>query len=115
MIRRAEEMLQEVREKMRGGNGKVEILHIFQRHELGGNARLCAKITLQPGCSIGFHNHDDEEEVFYIIRGKGTVNDDGREEAVEAGDAILTGGGTGHGIANTGDEPLEIMAMILLY
>lgn len=115
MIRRAEEMLQEVRDKMRGGKGKVEILHIFQRHELEGSARLCAKITLQPGCSIGYHTHDDEEEIFYIIRGIGTVNDNGKEDTVRAGDAILTGGGAGHGIANTGDEPLEIMATILLY
>ncbi len=115
MIRRSEEMLQEIREQMRGGSGRVEILHVFQRHELGGNARLCAKITLQPGCSIGFHNHDDEEEIYYIMRGTGTVNDDGHEAVVKAGDAVLTGDGAGHSIANTGDEPLEIMAVILLY
>ncbi|NMB46590.1 MAG: cupin domain-containing protein [Firmicutes bacterium] len=115
MIRRADEMLQEIRERMRDGNGKVEILHIFQRHELGGKARLCAKIILQPGCSIGYHTHHDEEEIFYIIRGTGTVNDNGKEDIVRVGDAILTGGGAGHGIANTGNEPLEIMATILLY
>lgn len=115
MIRRSEEMLQEIREHMRDGSGKVEISHIFQHHELGGKARLCAKITLQPGCSIGFHNHDEEEEIYYIMRGTGTVNDDGREAVVTAGDAVLTGDGAGHSIANTGDEPLEIMAVILLY
>ena len=115
MIRRADEMVKEVRERMRGGEGSVEMLHIFKKDELKGRARLFAKITLQPGCSIGFHNHDDEEELFYILRGTGTVNDDGKEEIVRAGDAILTGDGAGHSIANTGDEPLEIMATILLY
>ena len=69
VIRRAEDMVKEVREKMRGGEGTVELLHIFRKDELKGRARLFAKITLQPGCSIGFHNHDDEEELFYILRG----------------------------------------------
>ncbi len=115
MIRRAGDMLQEFRENMRGGSGKVEILHVFQHHELGGNARLCAKIILQPGCSIGFHTHDQEEEIYYIIRGTGLVNDNGKEAVVKAGDAVLTGDGAGHSIANTGDEPLEIMAIILLW
>ncbi|MGI6567675.1 MAG: cupin domain-containing protein [Limnochordia bacterium] len=115
VIRRAEDMVKEVREKMRGGEGTVELLHIFRKDELKGRARLFAKITLQPGCSIGFHNHDDEEELFYILRGTGTVNDDGKEAVVRTGDAILTGDGAGHEIANTGDEPLEIMATILLY
>ncbi|HHV93996.1 MAG TPA: cupin domain-containing protein [Firmicutes bacterium] len=115
MIRRAGEMVKEVRERMRGGEGSVELLHVFKKDELKGRARLFAKITLQPGCSIGFHEHIDEEELFYILRGTGTVNDAGKEEVVKAGDAILTGGGAGHSIANTGDEPLEIMAAILLY
>ncbi|NLK09109.1 MAG: cupin domain-containing protein [Firmicutes bacterium] len=115
MIKRAEEMVREIRENMRDGSGSVEILHIFQGHELKGRARLCAKITLEPGCSIGFHHHDDEEEIFYIIRGKGIVDDDGNKVEVAAGDAVLTGGGRGHAIANNGSESLEIMAVILTY
>lgn len=108
-------MVKEMRENMRGGKGSVEILHIFQKDELGGKARLHAKITLQPGCSIGFHTHEEEEEIFYIIRGTGTVDDNGKKETVTAGDAVLTGGGAGHAIENTGQEPLEMVATILLY
>ena len=115
MIRRSHEMLQEVRENMRGGTGQVEFMHIFQENELGGDARLCAKITLPPGSSIGFHNHDDEEEIYYILKGTATVDDNGEKAELKPGDAVLTGGGNGHSIANNSDEPVEFMAIILLY
>jgi mannose-6-phosphate isomerase-like protein (cupin superfamily) len=43
------------------------------------------------------------------------VNDAGKEYEVGPGDAVLTGNGSGHSVRNDGDEPLEIMAVILLY
>ncbi|HOQ01822.1 MAG TPA: cupin domain-containing protein [Acetivibrio clariflavus] len=115
MIKRADEMVKEIKEQMRGGKGSVEILHIFKQEELKGKARLCAKITINPGCSIGLHQHDNEEEIFYVIKGKGTVNDNGTLSEVKEGDAIITGNGASHAVENTGGEPLELMAIILLY
>jgi mannose-6-phosphate isomerase-like protein (cupin superfamily) len=34
---------------------------------------------------------------------------------VGPGDAVLTGGGGGHSIENVGEEPLELLATILVY
>ena len=115
MLRRREEMVKEIRENMRGGRGKVEILHIFKKEELTGKTRLFAKLRLEPGCSIGYHSHENEEEVFYVIQGSGRAAEDDTEYDVACGDAILVGGGGGHTIRNTADEPLEILAVILLY
>jgi len=115
MFKKAGDMITEIREQMRGGKGKVEITHIFKKDEIRGKSRLCARITLQPGCSIGMHEHVDEEEIFYILEGTGVVNDNGTEYTVCPGDAILTGGGDSHSIENTGNEPLVLLAVILLY
>lgn len=115
MIKRANEMVKEIIEQMRGGKGSVEILHIFKQEELKGKARLCAKITIAPGSSIGLHQHDNEEEIFYVVKGKGMVNDNGTLTEVKAGDAIITGNGASHAVENTGEEPLEMIAVILLY
>lgn len=115
MIKRAEEMVKEIKEQMRGGKGSVEITHIFKQGEFKGKARLCAKITLNPGCSIGSHPHENEEEIFYFIKGKGMVDDNGTKIQVTAGDASITGGGEIHSVENTGNEPLEMMAVIMLY
>jgi mannose-6-phosphate isomerase-like protein (cupin superfamily) len=115
MIRRKTEMTREVRERMREGTGEVEILHLFKKGELRGKTRLFARLILAKGCSIGHHVHEGEEEVFYILRGRAIVKEDGAVSEVGPGDAVLTGGGSGHSIENGGDEPVEILAVILTY
>ena len=115
MIRRGGEMVSEIREKMRGGRGKVEIRHIFKKEELRGRARLLATLSLEPNSSIGFHTHEDEEEVYFVLRGTGIVSEGEGEFPVGPGDAVLTGGGAGHGIRNNGHEPLELVSVILLF
>jgi mannose-6-phosphate isomerase-like protein (cupin superfamily) len=113
MVKSATVMEREVRERMRGGTGAVEIRHVFRAEELGGAARLFARLTLPPGASIGHHVHEAEEEVFYVLAGRGVVTEDGVASAVGPGDAVLTGGGGGHALENRGPEPLELIAVIL--
>jgi mannose-6-phosphate isomerase-like protein (cupin superfamily) len=115
MIKRFSDMEKEVRERMREGTGTAEIVHVFRKEELKGKARLFARMLLPPGSSIGYHRHDGEEEIFSIISGVATVNDDGVVFELGPGDAVLTIGGASHSIANQGSEPLEFMAVILPY
>lgn len=115
MIKRMSEMKAEIREQMRGGTGSVELIHILNKEEIKGKVRLFAKIVLNPGCSIGLHEHVDEEEAYYILKGKGMVTDNGKSSLVQAGDVVLTGDGASHSIENTGEEPLEFIAVVMLY
>jgi len=115
MIKTFDEMKTEIREQMRGGKGSVEIIHILYQDEIKGKVRLFAKIVLNPGCSIGTHQHVGEEEAYYILEGVGLVNDDGNERQVQAGDVILTGDGASHSIENNGDKPLVFLAVVMLY
>jgi mannose-6-phosphate isomerase-like protein (cupin superfamily) len=115
MIKKSAGMEKEIRERMRDGKGSVEIFHIFRKEELKGRVRLFARLRLRKGCSIGFHPHDGEEEIFYILAGQGVVTDNDVVSRVGPGDAVLTGGGGGHAIENQGDEPLELIAAILPY
>jgi mannose-6-phosphate isomerase-like protein (cupin superfamily) len=115
MIRKSHEMEKEARERMRDGAGSVEILHIFRSRELKGRTRLFARLRLLPGSSIGFHRHEGEEEIFYILSGTGEVGEGGPASPVVPGDAVHTGDGAGHSISNTGPEPLEFLAVILVY
>ncbi len=102
MIRKKLEMETEVRERMRDGTGSVEILHVFRSRELKGHTRLFARLRLPAGSSIGFHRHQGEEEIFYILSGQGEVSEGGPATPVGPGDAMLTGDGAGHSISNTG-------------
>ncbi len=115
MVRRENEYECDVRENMRGGKGQVRIEHLWKPDELKSKTRLCARLTLAPGASIGFHEHCDEEEIFYVVSGCGALQDADEAHEVGLGDTILTGGGAGHAIEAIGDEPLVLMAVILQY
>lgn len=115
MIKRKSEMTENLVENMRGGEGATKMKPIFTREEIMGKCRLFNIITLDPGCSIGTHTHDQEEEIYYILSGTGTVNDNGQLVKVEPGDAVKTGNGEFHSIKNDGDVPLVFMAVILLF
>jgi len=115
MVRKKNEMEIEEREKMRGGEGVIKILHFFKKDEFKANVRLCAKLIIEPNCSIGLHQHIDEDEVFIILNGEGILFDGKKETIVEEGDAILTGNGESHSIKNIGDKNLEIIAFISKY
>ena len=105
----------ETRTQMRGGNGDVVIEHFWKKDELKGKTRLCARLILAPGTSIGLHDHVDEEEVFIVLRGQAKILDGDETVIVNVGDTILTGDGGGHAVESVGAEPLEMVALIVQY
>ena len=114
MIHKASECRSEIREAMRGGDKSVKITHFFDEDkELMSPTRLCARLELEPGASIGFHTHENEEEMFVVLAGKALIDDNGREVEVSAGDTILTGNGAGHAVKSLGPEKLELLAVIV--
>ena len=114
MIRRENECKIEYREHMRDGEGTVQITNfINDPSELTNKGRLFAKITLNPGCSIGYHVHDHDSELFYILKGTAEYSDNGTICEVKAGDVTVCPVGEGHGIANKTDEVVELVAVIV--
>ncbi len=114
MIRHAEECMVEYREHMRDGDGTVKITNFIKGpEELNEKGRLFSKITLEPGCSIGYHLHDKDSELFYILKGKAVYNDNGEETTVCAGDVTVCPAGSSHGIANRSEETVELIAVIV--
>jgi quercetin dioxygenase-like cupin family protein len=45
---------------------------------------MIARVTLQQGCSIGFHEHGQEEELYYILEGEGVFTETGRRRSCGA-------------------------------
>ena len=114
MIRRKDECAVEYREHMRDGDGTVELKSLIAGpEELNGKGRLFSVIKLNPGCSIGYHIHDKDAELFYIVKGTAEYNDNGEIVTVSAGDVTICPTGTGHCIANRTEEPVELVAVIV--
>ncbi|MCC0660348.1 cupin domain-containing protein [Clostridioides sp. ZZV14-6154] len=113
MIRKKSELQVEVKENLTGGVGKVTLENILQIDELKGKGRLFKRITLPVGSSIGVHDHTTDFEVYYILKGKGKVFDNGEFVEVNEGDVIYTADGEEHSIENIGEEELEFVAVVL--
>ena len=114
MIRNAADCKVEYREHMRDGNGTVQLTSFIEGPaELNDKGRLFSKITLNPGCSIGYHVHEKDAELFYILKGTGIYSDNGEEKTVHAGDVTVCPTGESHGIANKTDEVVELVAVIV--
>lgn len=113
MIRKAEECAVENRVNMRGGDGTVKITNFVSKEELYGKGRLFSRITLEPVCSIGWHIHENDSEIFFIECGTAIYNDNGTEVKAGAGDVLICPAGTGHAIANKGNEKVDLIAVIV--
>ena len=101
-------------ENMCGGKGHVIIKDILEGDELKGKCGLYAQVTIEKGCSLGYHEHHGETETYYILSGEGEYDDNGVKRPVKAGDITITPDGKGHGLTNTGDTDLVFMALIIL-
>lgn len=101
-------------ENMCGGIGHVIINHILGEKELNGKCGLYAEVIIEPGCSLGYHEHHGESETYYILSGNGDYDDNGTVRPVQAGSVTFTPSGSGHGLINTGNTDLVFMALIIL-
>lgn len=98
---------------------KEQILPAFK----GGEGEYIARIVsddlnkvmygkLEPGSSIGYHTHDTNSEIIYVISGKGTVLYDESEENVELGNCHYCKKGHGHSLINNSSEDLLFFAVV---
>jgi mannose-6-phosphate isomerase-like protein (cupin superfamily) len=98
-----------VKKPSHGGEGLVDHAYLFTHDELDTNLQFVLLCNLEPGSSIGYHQHGENEEVYAILEGSGVmrVNDEIRE--VIAGDVILNKPGWSHGLENHADVPLKVL------
>ena len=67
---------------MCGGKGHVIIKDILEGDELKGKCGLYAQVTIEKGCSLGYHEHHGETETYYILSGEGEYDDNGVKRPV---------------------------------
>jgi len=68
-----------------------------------------ARITIQPGGTNQIHVHDDIEQVYIVLRGRGVVQVGDEKAEVRAGDAIFLPAKIPHGFVNTGEKPAILL------
>ncbi len=97
--------------QMRGGDGTISQMVVVPSDKMI-HARLFNKLTIKQNCSIGYHDHNNEVEYYFILSGKGIVTEPEGDQIVEKGDVVITGWGSGHSIRNENAEDLVLLAVI---
>jgi mannose-6-phosphate isomerase-like protein (cupin superfamily) len=105
VIERDEEVAREEPGTHKGGGQTVG--YSFFRNAPGLKL-VFRKRALKPGSAIGYHEQH-EDEIYYVLSGRGVMKLDGKDVEVAPGTAILTRPGSSHGIRQTGKEDLVIL------
>ena len=71
-------------------------------------ALVFRKRALKPGSGIGYHEQK-EDEIYYVLSGRGMMTIDGKDFEVGPGAAVLTRPGSSHGLKQIGSENLVIL------
>ncbi len=112
MVIKANTAPRDIRVAPFGGMGESVMETIITAEQLKGSGRLFSLINIPEGASFGDHTHTGEFEIYYILSGKGTYNDNGVSISVEEGDTFYCDDGETHGIVNTGSEVLKLLAFV---
>ena len=66
------------------------------------------KRALKPGSGVGYHEQH-EDEVYYVLSGKGVMTLDDKPVDMTPGTAVLTRPGSSHGLKQVGSEDLVVL------
>ena len=108
MILRGHDNVEETRdESSHGGVGKYAVRTLLDGDGDSG-LDYVRDLVLEAGSTIGVHEHQGDEEIYYVISGQGRMIVDDEECPVKLGDVVLTKSGSSHGLVNEGDGELKI-------
>lgn len=90
----------------KGGEGQLDTRNFVD------SANKIMMSRLKPGASSGYHTHENNSEIVYIISGVGHFRYDGTTENVKAGDVHYCPMGHFHAMFNDGTEDLVYFAIV---
>ena len=100
-------------ENARGGIGSIEMHTKITKEDQVEGLSLFAKVVVSPHSTIGYHQHTDDAEAYYVVKGEGVFLDHNEERVpVKAGDLCLIKKGQSHGMENLTDDELEMIAVV---
>ena len=68
--------------------------------------------AFEPGQSHALHAHAGMDKLYYVVEGEGLFLLEGTELPMRAGDALVAPEGVAHGIRNTSNARLLVMAVL---
>jgi len=61
--------------------------------------------------TVGPHRHGNNEEMYIVLSGGGTMTIEGEVQQIKAGDMILNAAFAEHGLVSDTDAPLDLLVI----
>lgn len=114
-ISRSTKANREIQEKCHGGSGSIVFREIFANKDFKSQLEFLHETYIKPRSTIGYHKHEGNEEIYYIVDGEGLMVVDDEEKIVGPGDAVITQSGSSHSLKNMGSKDLKIIVFEAKY
>lgn len=95
--------------KIHEGKGLIHSVKLFGVEDFDTDIGYVAFTAINPGDSIGYHEHvSDREEIYVILEGNGIYTENTVASNVKPGDVIVAPVGAMHSLENTGDITMNV-------
>lgn len=68
--------------------------------------------AFESGQEHSLHAHDDMDKIYHVVSGRGVFLLEGRDLDMRSGEMLIAPKGVPHGIRNTGEERLLVIAIL---
>lgn len=106
MIIQFEQVAQQTIPNFKGGEKD------FKTHMFSDEAVKIMRASLEPGASIGFHKHETNCEIIFMLKGTGVVLMDDGKETLKAGECHYCPKGHSHSLRNESNETITFYAVV---
>ena len=86
--------------------GRLRSHFLMDAGDLGSRNLTVTWVDVPPGAEQRAHSHEEAEQVYVIVRGRGRMQVAGDVQEVGEGDLVFSPPATQHGIVNDGSETL---------
>jgi mannose-6-phosphate isomerase-like protein (cupin superfamily) len=99
------------------GEAPVEEWHKLRAHllmdagELGARNLTVSWLTVPVGADQRLRSHEESEQAYVVVRGRGAMSVAGDNQQVGEGDLILVPPATEHSISNDGEDELACVSI----
>lgn len=88
------------------------IRHLVTPETMGAKFLWLGTSSVDPGFLSNAHSHEEQEEVFYCVSGKGRIKVDDEEAPLEPGVVVYVPPGSLHQLINDGKEVLKVVSAV---
>ena len=109
MIRNFLETEKQIQHSAHEGVGSVELYEIWGKSDFASNCDFIDRQVIPPNSTVGYHKHGNNEEMYIILEGSGTMTIDGKKFTVKKGDMIKNQPYGEHGLVNDSNANIELL------